>query len=124
MSFRVSLSHVEVAEFRSEWYVRPMQEIQISKFKATCRAILDRVAKTRKPVLVTRFGKPVARIFPPPSPGGEWLGAMKDPDHIHGTLADRGDLSDFRERTRRIAATTSNPVQTDSVILLREDRER
>ena len=37
-----------------------MEEIQISKFKATCLAVLDRVGKTRKPVLVTRFGKPVA----------------------------------------------------------------
>ena len=30
-----------------------MEEIQISKFKATCLAVLDRVGKTRKPLLVT-----------------------------------------------------------------------
>ena len=34
-----------------------MEEVQISKFKATCLAVLDRVGKTRVPVLVTRFGK-------------------------------------------------------------------
>lgn len=39
-----------------------MEEIQVSKFKATCLAVLDRVGKTRKPVLVTRFGKSVAQI--------------------------------------------------------------
>ena len=56
-----------------------MEEIQISKFKATCLAVLDRVGRMRRPVLVTRFGKPVAQILPPPpSPAGEWLGVMQD----------------------------------------------
>ncbi len=53
-----------------------MEEIEISMFKATCLAVLDRVGKTRKPVLVTRFGKPIARILPP-SRGGEWLGVLQ-----------------------------------------------
>ena len=43
-----------------------MEEIAISKFKATCLAVLERVRKTGKPVLVTRFGEPVAEITPPP----------------------------------------------------------
>ncbi len=60
----------------------PVEEIQISKFKATCLAVLDRVGKTRKPLLVTRFGKPVAQILPPPSPAGNWLGAMKEQGEI------------------------------------------
>ena len=55
---------------------------------------------------------------------GEWRGALKDSEQIHATLADSVDLSDFCERTCQIAATTSNTVQTDSVALLREDRER
>lgn len=42
-----------------------MQEIAISKFKATCLAVLEQVKKTGEPVLVTRFGHPVARIEPP-----------------------------------------------------------
>ena len=33
-----------------------VEEIAISKFKATCLAVLEKVRKTRKPVLVTRFG--------------------------------------------------------------------
>lgn len=42
-----------------------MEKIAISKFKATFLAVLERVPKTGKPILVTRFGRPVARIEPP-----------------------------------------------------------
>ena len=55
-----------------------MQEIAISKFKATCLSVLENVRKTRKPILVTRFGKPVAEIVPPavPERPASWLGSM------------------------------------------------
>lgn len=33
-------------------------------------------------------------------------------------------LEDFRERTARLAALTADRPQTDSVLLLREDRDR
>ena len=42
-----------------------MEEIAISKFKATCLAVLDRVRKTGKPIRVTRFGQAVAEVVPP-----------------------------------------------------------
>ncbi len=42
-----------------------MEEIAISKFKATCLAILERVRKTKIPILVTRFGQPIAQVVPP-----------------------------------------------------------
>jgi prevent-host-death family protein len=42
-----------------------MEEIAISKFKATCLAVLERVRKTGQPIRVTRFGQPVADINPP-----------------------------------------------------------
>lgn len=42
-----------------------MERIAISKFKATCLAVLHHVGRTGQPVLVTRFGKPVAEIVPP-----------------------------------------------------------
>jgi prevent-host-death family protein len=45
-----------------------MEEIAISKFKATCLAVLDRVRRTNQPIRVTRFGKPVAEIIPPTPP--------------------------------------------------------
>ena len=61
-----------------------IEEMQISTFKAKCLAVLERVGKTGKPVLVTRFGRPVAQIVPPPS--GAWLGAMAGTGRILGDL--------------------------------------
>ncbi|MBI1355685.1 MAG: type II toxin-antitoxin system prevent-host-death family antitoxin [Acidobacteria bacterium] len=55
-----------------------VEQIAISKFKASCLSILEEVRKTGKPVVVTRFGKPVATIEPPPAPkeGARRLGSM------------------------------------------------
>jgi prevent-host-death family protein len=65
-----------------------MEQIAISKFKATCLAVLERVRKTRKPVLVTRFGAPVAEIVPPPTEKGsdKWVGAMVGSGRIVGDI--------------------------------------
>jgi prevent-host-death family protein len=38
--------------------------IPASRFKAQCLAILDRVERTRAPVVVTKHGRPVARVVP------------------------------------------------------------
>jgi prevent-host-death family protein len=65
-----------------------LEEIAISKFKATCLAVLKRVRRTGQPIRVTRFGEPVAEIVPP-SPAARpegWLGCMS------GTAAIEGDI--------------------------------
>ncbi len=65
-----------------------MEEIAISEFKAKCLALLERVRKTKRPIRVTRFGKPVAEIVPPsPITGAEdWLGSMADTMEIVGDI--------------------------------------
>ncbi len=45
-----------------------MEEIAISKFKATCLAVLKRVKKSGRPIVVTKRGEPIAQIMPPPRP--------------------------------------------------------
>lgn len=71
-------------------YRANMRKLAISKFKATCLAVLEEVRKTGKPVLITRFGKPVAEIVPP-SPAqreADWLGAMSSEGRIVGDIVE------------------------------------
>jgi prevent-host-death family protein len=42
--------------------------IPASRFKAQCLAILDKVERTRESVVVTKHGRPVARVVPIDSP--------------------------------------------------------
>ena len=41
-----------------------MKTIQAGKFKAQCLALLDKVAQTHEPMVITKHGKPVARLLP------------------------------------------------------------
>ncbi len=65
-----------------------MEQIPISKFKATCLALLDRVKRTGQPVLVTRRGEPIAQILPPPpqTRPASWLGCLKGTGRIVGDI--------------------------------------
>ena len=75
-----------------------MQEVAISEFKAKCLALLQQVHKTKKPIRITRRGKPVAEVVPP-SPAkqkGGWLGSMKGSFDIVGDIVSPViDLDDF-----------------------------
>ena len=65
-----------------------MEEIAISKFKATCLAVVERVRKTRKPIRITRFGVPVAEIVPssPKPKKKSWIGSMQGTARIVGDI--------------------------------------
>jgi prevent-host-death family protein len=38
--------------------------VQASSFKARCQSLLDEVARTRTRIVVTKHGKPAARLVP------------------------------------------------------------
>jgi len=64
-----------------------VKEIAISEFKAKCLAILDQVQKTKRPVRVTRRGKPVAEVVPAKAKNVEhWMGSMKGKMEIIGDI--------------------------------------
>jgi prevent-host-death family protein len=65
-----------------------MEEIAISKFKATCLAVLEKVRKTGKPVLVTRFGEPIAELVPPRTSKKpkRWVGSLARTGQITGDI--------------------------------------
>jgi prevent-host-death family protein len=63
-------------------------EVPISKFKATCLALLAKVKRTGRPILVTRKGEPIAQIVPPPPPNrpASWLGSFRATGTITGDI--------------------------------------
>jgi prevent-host-death family protein len=65
-----------------------LKEIPISEFKAKCRRVLEHVRKTRTPIRVTRFGKPVAEIVPASAVRGTGrrLGCMAGTGEILGDI--------------------------------------
>ncbi len=73
------------------------ETMAISRFKATCLAVLERVRRTGRPVVVTRFGEPIAEVVPPrqPAAGADWLGSESGRVRIVGDIitpaADEGD---------------------------------
>jgi prevent-host-death family protein len=63
-----------------------MQTIQASEFKAKCLALMDRVASTGQPLVVTKNGKPVAELRP-------YSGSRVDsPFGLHRNLKITGDI--------------------------------
>ena len=73
-----------------------MEEIAISKFKATCLAVLEKVKKTGQPILVTRFGHPVAQIIPPaPAKRAPKFGTAVGTLTIHGDIV--GPITDISD---------------------------
>ncbi len=80
------------------WYRLVMEEIAASKFKITCLSVIERVRKTRKPIRVTRYGKPVAEIVPltVPKRGKSRLDTMPGTVTILGDIISPSlDASDF-----------------------------
>ena len=74
-----------------------MREIPISKFKANCFNLLKQIRKTKNPIRITRFGKPLAEIVPPsPTKRKNWLGSMRGSMDITGDIVSPViDLDDF-----------------------------
>lgn len=58
--------------------VMRMESMPVSKFKASCLAVVQRVKRTGRPVLITRFGEPMVEVVPPGRKVGKgaWLGCM------------------------------------------------
>jgi prevent-host-death family protein len=75
-----------------------MEEIAISEFKAKCLALLERVQKTKAPIRVTRFGKPIAEVIPPTPTAdrADWFGSMAGTvDILRDVISPVVELSDL-----------------------------
>ena len=60
-----------------------MKTMGAGTFKVHCLAVMDEVQAKRKTILITKHGKPVAKLVP----------ADKDTDDIYGFLAGKGTIA-------------------------------
>ncbi|MCZ8132567.1 MAG: type II toxin-antitoxin system Phd/YefM family antitoxin [Steroidobacteraceae bacterium] len=63
-----------------------MRTVKASEFKARCLALMDEVARTGEPVLVTKRGRPVAELRPATGHGKRGLAAWKGQVRIVGDI--------------------------------------
>lgn len=73
--------------------------MSISKFRATCIGVMQRVKRTGRPVLIMRYGQPVAEVVPPSRPAGKgkWIGSMAGTAVTVGEIvSSAADLDDWR----------------------------
>lgn len=65
-----------------------MRSIPAARFKAQCLRLLDDVAETGETIIVTKRGKPVARLLPveePPSLKGSVIYLVDDDELLFAT---------------------------------------
>lgn len=78
-----------------------MKEVAISEFKAKCLAIVDQVHKTKRPIRITKRGKPVAEVIPPtPESVKQIFGFMKGKMEIVGDIVSPASDPDDWEAVR------------------------
>ena len=72
-----------------------MKTIKASEFKATCLGIMNEVADSGEPVVITKNGKPISKLVPyyqkPASLFGLHRGVIKSLDDLIAPLDDAWD---------------------------------
>lgn len=60
--------------------------IAAGNFKARCLRLMDEVQSTREPLLITKKGKPVAKLVPADTPPEDIFGCLRDQVEIVGDI--------------------------------------
>ena len=63
-----------------------MKQMPAGEFKARCLKVMDQVRATRQPVVITKRGKPVAKLVPVDRPRNDGFGALKGVFKIVGDI--------------------------------------
>jgi prevent-host-death family protein len=63
-----------------------MKRMAAGKFKAECLAVMDEVSQTGEAVLITKHGKPVAKLVAPDNPADDVFGFMAGKVKIVGDI--------------------------------------
>jgi prevent-host-death family protein len=63
-----------------------MRKIPAGEFKARCLTLMDDVLSTREPVVITKRGKPVAKLVPADSEKDDFIGKLKGKIKVVGDI--------------------------------------
>ena len=63
-----------------------MKKIAAGEFKARCLTLMEEVCATREPLVITKRGKPVAKLVPADKTSREFLGRLKGVMRIVGEI--------------------------------------
>jgi prevent-host-death family protein len=63
-----------------------MKTMPAGEFKAQCLAIMDQVSQSGEPVLITKHGRPVAKLVPAEKPSDDIFGYMAGRVKIVGDI--------------------------------------
>jgi prevent-host-death family protein len=78
---------MEVREAALAWGAEPPQRVvTAADFKTHCLSLIDDVMQSRGEVVVTRYGKPVARLVPYAAEPVALFG------HLSGSVLEHGDI--------------------------------
>ena len=72
-----------------------MQKIPAAQFKAKCLAVMEQVAESGRPVVVTKHGKAVVQIIPVESDENEIFGFLAGKGRIVGDIESTIPVSDW-----------------------------
>jgi prevent-host-death family protein len=77
---------------------REPERIPVSKFKAQSLALLERVRRSGRSIIVTKRGEPLAEVVPPSAAtlGTDWIGSMQGSAKLRGDIiAPAGKSADW-----------------------------
>lgn len=63
-----------------------MRTMPAAQFKAQCLAVMDNVAQSGYPVIITKHGKPVAKLIPATTSDADIFGALAGVARIAGDI--------------------------------------
>lgn len=72
-----------------------MQKMSAADFKAQCLAVMDKVSRSGRPVVITKHGKPVVKLVPAHEGDDEIFGALAGIARIAGDVENTVPASDW-----------------------------
>lgn len=63
-----------------------MKKMPAGEFKARCLSVMETVQKTKEAVIITKRGRPVAKLVPADEPEDDFLGSLEGKFKIVGDI--------------------------------------